>query len=437
MQKLWETLEHGFVGTGLVRIPVAGDLNKLIYAHGLTANERKIAQQICFYAQNMPGNQTVRRLMGAAAQGARGVLGDILFCTWSPNEQQSAIVMKLMRNRHLDTMLHGDDAFCEALRLCSGISGPSISSSTVSVELPLSSIRRKLCARDPKAVIAAYEYEVKYKFPWLMGLKTCPHCPDCNLPSSPYPPCQDLFGHNTLPMGGAAGLAVGSGGATEYQKMNTPHFHVNIHLGNMYRLKTLNQIADLIRKKWVDPKSVIRFHEWMHFEKNPSTTVKTEESDMIRSAWLSRSSNTQYDEQCEQLCVMPKMINARSTQTLWNHCASGNNTEETQDVLMENASIDSAREYSSTEGQQFRETYDRTCQIIFSRVQEHHHHPRKGKLVPLRSCLTKKCKTKCKHGFPKAVVGKATVICEGQSDTKTTERINDTLLISFSVFKFE
>ena len=76
-------------------------------------------------------------------------------------------------------------------------------------------------------------------------------------------------------MGGAAGLAVGSGGATEYQKMNTPHFHVNIHLGNMYRLKTLNQIADLIRKKWVDPKSVIRFHEWMHFEKNPSTTLKT------------------------------------------------------------------------------------------------------------------------------------------------------------------
>ena len=74
MQKLWETLEHGFVGTGLVRIPVAGDLNKLIYAHGLTANERKIAQQTCFYAQNMPGNQTVRRLMGAAAQGARGVL---------------------------------------------------------------------------------------------------------------------------------------------------------------------------------------------------------------------------------------------------------------------------------------------------------------------------------------------------------------------------
>ena len=163
MQKLWETLEHGFVGTGLVRIPVAGDLNKLIYAQGLTANEKKIAQQICFYSQNMPGNQTVRRLMGAAAQGARGVLGEILFCTWSPNEQQSAIVMKLMRNRHLDTMLHGDDAFCEALRLCSGISGPSISSSTVSVELPLSSIRRKLCARDPKAVIAAYEYEVKYK----------------------------------------------------------------------------------------------------------------------------------------------------------------------------------------------------------------------------------------------------------------------------------
>ena len=151
---------------------------------------------------------------------------------------------------------------------------------------------------------------------------------------------------------------------------------------------------------------------------------------MIRSAWLSRSSDTQYHEQCEQLCVMPKVVSARSAQTLWNHCASHAETEKTQDATMENASIDATREYSSTEGQQFRKEYDRTCQIIFSRVQEHHHQPSKGKLIPLRSYLNSKCKTKCKHGFPKAIVLKATVICESQSEKWFPKRISEVLLIS-------
>ena len=34
-------------------------------------------------------------------------------------------------------------------------------------------------------------------------------------------------------------------------------------------------------------------------------------------------------------------------------------------------------------------------------------------LVPLRACFSKSCKTKCKHGFPKKLVYRCTIICNG------------------------
>ena len=120
---------------------------------------------------------------------------------------------------------------------------------------------------------------------------------------------------------------------------------------------------------------------------------------------------------------------------MWNHHAVEASTERTLHATTQNTSIDASREYSLTEGQQFRNEYDRACQIIFSRVQEHHHQPGKGKLIPLRSCLSAKCKTKCKHGFPKLIVLKATVICEGQSEDEIRKQIREVLLISLFVFK--
>ena len=78
-------------------------------------------------------------------------------------------------------------------------------------------------------------YEVQCKLPWLLGLKVCPWCPRCNEEGRPTArPCQNIFGTNSLPMGGALGLAVTSGGATEFQKKTTPHFHSQAHLVNVY-----------------------------------------------------------------------------------------------------------------------------------------------------------------------------------------------------------
>ena len=135
------------------------------------------------------------------------------------NEQHSALVLRLMRNRANDSMLAGEGDTDEALRACSTMHAPQVATpdSSVQAELPLYHARRKLVARDARAVVAAYLYEVKFKLPVLMGLRCCPFCPRCNVADSPRP-CQDVFGANTLPMGGIAGLACSMSGAAGYQK---------------------------------------------------------------------------------------------------------------------------------------------------------------------------------------------------------------------------
>ena len=50
---------------------------------------------------------------------------------------------------------------------------------------------------------------------------------------------------------------------------------------------------------------------------------------------------------------------------------------------------------------------------MFSRVQEHMHHETKKGYIPFRSCLSARCKTKCKHGFPKKLMVRCIVVCNG------------------------
>ena len=59
-------------------------------------------------------------------------------------------------------------------------------------------------------------------------------------------PCQDQFGSNARPMGGTLGLCPSAGGAVEFQKQTTPHFHGNFTLSSVYQCKTLKEIRDLI-----------------------------------------------------------------------------------------------------------------------------------------------------------------------------------------------
>ena len=78
-RNLSHQLYHGFVGTGIHRMPIAGDTTKLQHAHGLSPLERRLARAQTFLAEHLGGTQAVRRLMGHAQFGARVVYGDCIF----------------------------------------------------------------------------------------------------------------------------------------------------------------------------------------------------------------------------------------------------------------------------------------------------------------------------------------------------------------------
>ena len=390
MQKLAKTLDHGVVGKGVLKMPVAGDPSKLPYAEGLSVFERNLAHEINFSSEYMPGNAMVRRLMGHSATGARVVYGESLFFTWSPNEQNSALVLRIMRNRKNDTMLLGQEETDAWLRRCSRVDEPKISKEeqkkhdaqtdtvTVTLPLPRQKDRQRLCARDARAVVARYMYEVKFKLPWLLGLRVCPWCPYCNRPGSSRP-CQDIFGSNMQPMGGALGGASTLGGATEYQKHTTPHLHAQVHLVNVYQYMTLVEIAALIEEKWLDPQTVIDFTEWIHAERPPNAEQMLRDKERVSAAWFDKFNNGEH----EDLCVSP-------------------------------ISVTTAAATSEAEAGSWKEQYDMDAQFFFSRVQEHVHRldSKKG-LQPLRACLSKRCMHKCKHGFPKKVQPRWCVVCLG------------------------
>ena len=101
-KSLYNHLHNGFVGTGLHRVPIAGDTTKLPYASGLSPLEKKLAWTQHFLAAQLPGSQQLRRGMGHRQFGARVVYGDCMFFTVSPNEHHSALVLRLSRFRKSD-----------------------------------------------------------------------------------------------------------------------------------------------------------------------------------------------------------------------------------------------------------------------------------------------------------------------------------------------
>ena len=101
-RNLCHHLHHGFTGTGIHRVPIAGDRTRLPYATGLNPLERRMARAQNYLASHLGGTQAVRRIMGHRHFGARVMYGDCIFFTISPNEQHSGLVLRLSRFREND-----------------------------------------------------------------------------------------------------------------------------------------------------------------------------------------------------------------------------------------------------------------------------------------------------------------------------------------------
>ena len=155
--------------------------------------------------------------MGHRQFGARVVYGDCIFITISPNEQHSALVLRLSRFRRNDPYVQHGDGIIQRLACadfpaleasnCRGCGQSHATTSkrrehrqpeTVTVELPEYDLRRAATARDPLAVIEGYKIEILLRLAILLGVRMCPKCPRCN--SIGYGlGCQDRFGSNMRP----------------------------------------------------------------------------------------------------------------------------------------------------------------------------------------------------------------------------------------------
>ena len=135
---------------------------------------------------------------------------------------------------------------------------------THEVMLPDYEVRRVCGAREPLAVVDAYHVTMRLRLARLLGVRTCPRCPRCNEVSVSGYPCQDKFGSNMMPMGGVLGGVDAFGSATEFQSTNDPHIHGEVHIVCIYQFSTLEEIANEIKKKLLDPKTIFDFNAWLH-----------------------------------------------------------------------------------------------------------------------------------------------------------------------------
>ena len=104
-QVLEKQLWSGHTGRGVHRVLIRGDTTRLPFANDLTPLQGRLAFAVNFLSKTLPGTQQVRQLMGHTQFGARVNYGDCTFLTISPNEQHSALVLRLSRYRANDPYL--------------------------------------------------------------------------------------------------------------------------------------------------------------------------------------------------------------------------------------------------------------------------------------------------------------------------------------------
>ena len=373
-KNLYHHLHHGFTGTGVHRVPIAGDTTRLPFATGLTPLQKKLAFAQNFLAKHLPGSQQLRQLMGHTQFGARVGYGDCLFFTISPNELQSALVLLLSRFRPNDPYVREST---EAVQRLAAANYPALEAQgqqahtdgdddSVDIEFPEYDLRRLTSARDPLAVVNAYKINIVLRLATVFGVRMCPRCPRCN---DGVLGCQDKFGNNLRPVGGVAGAMPALGGATEHQGFGTPHFHGEGHIACAHQFGTLQDIADKIRAGDMSAQDLKDYQSWLHAEDIMHEQTYSEFRPRVEREWEDRYASAEHS----RLSTTPQYL-----------------VEEAR-AAAQHGALNVARCSSETdlraveqEGAAFTETYRRDAQYVFSRVQHHVHRCTKRGYEPLR-----------------------------------------------------
>ena len=81
---------------------VGGDLSKVRYVPDLPPAAHRLLTHISHVSRSIPGTQEVRRTMRHETHAYRCVYGEPIFVTFSPNEKESTLMIRLSRARASD-----------------------------------------------------------------------------------------------------------------------------------------------------------------------------------------------------------------------------------------------------------------------------------------------------------------------------------------------
>jgi len=400
-----------------------GDVTKLLFAHGITQEQKQLLRNLQFVGSQISGVQGTRIAIGRCMFGGHAVYGLPLFLTISHNERYSSLVLRVSRYRKNDPLLlHSQLADVAALRQCASKDYPSLcaprgrseNDEDVVVDIPMYDMRRALLAKDCVSIVTAFQVYIRIVLARLLGVRMCPLCPQCNARGSANP-CQDRFGSNATPLGGILGRVDAIAGVVEHQGQGTPHFHVCVHVQRLHQSKTLVEIADLIKNLPGHFDALKEYQSWVCREEQFDKAQHDAEIPEIEREWPSyktRASN--------KLCVLPAFLASASYQGLWNRkkCKAFPPPSDTAPgtVLREHASsgiagwvpggpaLAGATVSAYQDAATWRKRYSEHVQYVFSRVQHHYHKkdPKTLRRTPLNACRKKgPKKDACKHDFPK------------------------------------
>jgi hypothetical protein len=135
---------------------VKGDMTKVRYVPGLSPAAKKLLQNIEHTSRKIPGTQEVRRVMRFDIHGYRVRYGVPIFVTFSQDEANNMLMLRLSRTRRKDPVLaDGRDEVGQ--RLC-GRGAPLLDedySSAVYLDVPLGDLVNCIPTHDQRRVVMA------------------------------------------------------------------------------------------------------------------------------------------------------------------------------------------------------------------------------------------------------------------------------------------